>query len=181
MHQERLAGAGRALKGECAQVVRLIIRHGRGQPIFDLGRVQVGAQPFGVVKIAMQIVLGEQQGEILIGLPCPPVLTGHAQLAAVRGNIGVVCGKLLACDRGESRIQIQCPSVFAFPAGIEGGRHLPQPVQHGPHVLIAELPANEPMQNETIVEGRGSHQVTARWHQRMVSLKELFIPYMCPA
>ena len=170
VHQERLAGTGRALKGEGAQVVRLIIRHGRGQPIFGFGRVQVGAQPFGIVEIARQVVLGEQHGEILIRLPCPPVLTGHAQPAAVRGNIGVVCGKLLASDGGKIRVQIQRPGVFALPDGVKGGRHLPQPVQHGPHVLVAKFPANKAVQNETIAEGRHSRMwlllLPSPWRER---------------
>ena len=151
VHEERLARAGRALEGNGAQIFGLVIRHGRGPAIFGLGFVQVGAQLFGIVKIAAQVVFGEKQSEVLIGLPLPSQLAGHAQLAAVRRDVGVVGRKLVGRDRGEIRIQIQRASVFAFTAAGEACRRVPQPLQHGGQALVAELAADEAVKGKAVL------------------------------
>ena len=114
VHEKRLARAGGALKGNGAQIVGVVIRHGRGRAVFGLGFVQVGAQFFGIVKIAAQVVFGEKQSKVLIGLPLPSLLAVHAQLAAVRRDVGVVGRKLVGGDRGEIRIQIQRAGDIRF-------------------------------------------------------------------
>ena len=100
VHEEGLARARRALKGEGAQTPRFVGRNGRVQPLSDDRPVQLGAQPLGVIEVAAQVVLREQQGEILVGLPGSPLLLRHAQPAAVRGEVGVVFGKPVGGDPG---------------------------------------------------------------------------------
>ena len=154
VHEKRLARAGGALKGNGAQIVGVVIRHGRGPAVFGLGFVQVGAQFFGIVKIAAQVVFGEKQSKVLIGLPLPSLLAVHAQLAAVGRNVGVVGRKLVGGDRGEIRIQIERAGEFAFTAAGEPCRHVPQPLQHGGQVLVAELAADEAVKRQPVLEGR---------------------------
>ena len=156
VYEERFARAGCALKGEGAQVVRFKVRHGCRLSALSLGRVQVGAQRLGVGEITVQVMFGEQQGKILIGLPFPLVLAGHTQFAAMRSDVGVVCGKLFGGDIRPSRIRIQRAGVFAFAAGVEVGRRVTQPFEHGVHVVVAELSADKAIQGETVLEGGGS-------------------------
>ena len=166
VHEERLARAGRALKGEGAQVVRFIVRHGCSQPLPSLDRVQVGAQRFGVGEITIQVMFGEQQGKVLIRLPFPVVFTGHAQPAAMRREVSVVCRELVRRDCAESRVQIQRPGVFGLAIRVEADWRAIQPVQHGPYVFIAELPADEAVQDEAVLEGHIPRLATARRHQQ---------------
>ena len=82
-------------------------------------------------------MLGEQQGEVLMGLPRAavlsgaPVLPGHAQPAAQGGDVGVVLGELLWTDGGTIAIPVQqqCRGVFALIVGVETGRQIAQPVE----------------------------------------------------
>ena len=90
VHEERLAGAGRALEGEGTQIVRCVVGEARSRPVAELRLVQAGAKRLGVVEVAVEVVLGEQQGEILVRLPGPAVLPGHAQPPAERPDVGVV-------------------------------------------------------------------------------------------
>ena len=155
VHDERLAGAGRALEGDGAKVVRRVVRHQLGQRILAFCLVQIGAQAFGVGEVAVQVVLGEQQGEILVGLPRPAMLPGHAQTAAQRGDVGVVLEELLPRDLGAIAVPVQQQGrrVFALTAGATIGWQIAQPIEHVGHAPeIPEFVADEAMQSEAILE-----------------------------
>ena len=161
MHDECLAGAGRALEGDGTKVVRRVVRHHLGHRVLALRLVQIGAQPFGIIEVAVQVMLGEQQGEVLMGLPRAavlsgtPALPGHAQPAAQGGDVGVVLGELLRADGGTIVIPVQqqCRGVFALIVGVETGRQIAQPVEHVGHSSeIAEFMADEAMQCEAVLE-----------------------------
>ena len=83
VHDERLAGAGRALEGDGAKVVRGVVGHPLRLRVLALRLVQIGAEALRIGEVAVQVVLGEQQGEVLVGLPRP----GHAPRSCVaRGS-----------------------------------------------------------------------------------------------
>ena len=165
VHEERLAGAGRALKGDGPQVVERVIRHVPRQPVCGPCLVQVGAECFRVVEISVQVTFGEQQSEVLIRLPDATLLSGHAQPVAMRDNVGVVFGQFIGPDRGGRR-KIQCANVFTLTTGIEAGRNIAQPVQHGAHILIAKFPAHEAVQGKAVLKEGGPDQATTWRHQR---------------
>ena len=75
-------------------------------------------------------------------------------------DVGVVCGNLFGGDIRPSRIRIQRVDVFAFAAGVEVGRYVAQPFEHGVHIVVAELSADEAVQDETVLERCDSHLVT---------------------
>ena len=102
VHEERLSRTRRALESESVQVFYCIVWHDRSRTMAGFLMVQVGEQGLGIVKIAMQIMFCEQQGEILVGFPGPPVFLCHTQLVAVRRDVGVVFGKLNGRNTGAS-------------------------------------------------------------------------------
>ena len=146
VHEEGLAGAGRALKRDGPQVVGRVFRHVPRQPVCGPRPIQVGAKRLGIVEIPVQVTFGEQQREVLIRLPDAALFRGHTQLVTVRNDVGVVLSQFLGPDRC-SRRQIQCAGVFTLPSGIEAGRNVAHPVQHRAHVIVSELPANKTMQD----------------------------------
>ena len=156
VHEEGLAGAGGALEGKGAQVVRCVVREVEGWRVVGLRPVEVGAQRLGVVEIAAQVVLGEQQGQVLVGLPGPAVLPGHAQPPTQRPDVAVVLGEPVGRHPGAGGVQIQRPCVLALTVPVEPGRRVPQPFEHRAQVLVAELAADERVEGEAVLqEGHG--------------------------
>ena len=77
VHEKRFTRSRRALESEGMQVFYCVVRHTRSRTMAGFLMVQVGAQGLEIVEIAMQIMLGEQQGEVLVGFPGPTVFLCH--------------------------------------------------------------------------------------------------------
>ena len=148
VHEERFTRSRRTLESEGVQVFYRIVRQVRGRTMAGLFMVQVGAQGLGIVEIAMQIMLGEQQGEVLVGFPGPSVFLCHTKPAAVLHDVGIVIGKLVSGNAGECRAGVERLGIVALTSRDENALGIAQPFEHPVHVVVAKLKADEAMQGE---------------------------------
>ena len=115
--------------------------------------VQIPPERLGVVEIPAQVVFAEEEREILVRLPGAAVLRGHAQPAAVRGDVRVVIGKLVGHYPRPGGKRRQRQRVIAPAARHELSAGGTQPSEHLVEILIAKLDADEPVQREPTPEG----------------------------
>ncbi len=152
VHQQGFAGTGRALEGDGTQVIRPVLRHGGGEAISLPVAVQIGTQRCRVRKVPVQVVLGEQKGDVLMRLPGAAVLTGHPQSLAVRGDVGSVFGQQIGgYTRPAGQVDRQNRSVVVLPAR-RVDRRFAQASQHCLEVAITELPTHELVQHQPILQ-----------------------------
>ena len=123
VHDEGLAGAGGALESDGAKVVRGVVRQPLGQRILAFRLVEIGAEALRIGEVAVQVVFGEEEREVLVGLPRPAVLPGHAEPYAQRGDVGVVRAELLRRHLGAGGVPVEAEhrGVLALPARVEAG------------------------------------------------------------
>lgn len=150
VHQQGLAGAGSALEGDRAQLLRPVLRQGGGEAVALPVAVEVGAQRRRVLEVAAQVMFGEQQSGVLMRLPGAAMLTGHPQLLAVERDVGGVLGQQTRCyARLAGQVHGQYRGIITRPAGgID--RRAAQPPEHAVQVVKPELPADEPVQHQPV-------------------------------
>ena len=88
MHEQCLAGASRALEGQGFEIGRLV----RWETAIAGAEasVQLHQQLPGLAEVAVEVVLGEEQRQVLVGLQAPAVLHGQPQSAFVPLDVAVV-------------------------------------------------------------------------------------------
>ena len=166
VHQQRLARPRGALEGENPQIVARILRQRHHLPRHRPHPSQIPAQRLGILEVPVKIVLGEQQRDVLMGLPCPPVLSGHAQPVAVCDDVPVVLPELFVPNLRPLTIPIQCQRrrVTTPVAATRVLGNVTKPREHRIQVRIAEFTANESMQNPPALERR-ILSPPSRWSQ----------------
>ena len=105
-------------------------------------------------------IAGVRVSRILVRLPGAAVLPGHAQPAAVRGDVRVVIGKLVGHYPRPGGKRRQRQRVIAPAARHELSAGGTQPSEHLVEILIAKLDADETVQGEAVPECRYTQRVS---------------------
>ncbi len=126
MHDQRFARPGGGLHSDGTHIVGGVFRHPAGHSFLPHRVDQVAAQGFGVLEIAAQIALREQQSQPLIWFPTPPSRAIHAQPPTQCRDLSAIVFKPVRVDTTSTRID---PArVFILLSYGEIGRSALQPV-----------------------------------------------------